>query len=60
MARPIKETPVVYGKDAVRILKEIENPVPFSKERIDEIRQAGEWYEQQRKIGFTYAEVFGR
>jgi hypothetical protein len=49
MARPIKETPVVYEENAIRILKEIANPEPLSKERIEEIRKAGEWFEQQPK-----------
>ncbi|MDR3269400.1 MAG: hypothetical protein LBT83_10085 [Tannerella sp.] len=56
MARPIKETPIVYGKDAVRILKEIENPEPLSKERVEEIRKAGEWFERQPKR--SYEEFF--
>lgn len=58
MARPIKETPVVYGKDAIRILKEIENPVPLSKERRDEIRSVGEYFASQPKR--TWEDVFGR
>lgn len=41
MANPIKETPVLYGKDARRLAAEIANPIPFSKERIEEIRQSG-------------------
>jgi hypothetical protein len=41
MARPIKETPVLYGKDAIRMLKEVENVKPLSPERIERIKQAG-------------------
>jgi hypothetical protein len=41
MARPIKDTPVLYGKDAIRMLKEVENVVPLSPERIERIKQAG-------------------
>jgi hypothetical protein len=41
MARPIKETPVLYGKDAIRMLKEVENVVPLSPERIERIKRAG-------------------
>jgi hypothetical protein len=58
MARPIKETPVVYGKDAIRILKEIENPEPLPRERVEEIKRAGEWLRRQPVR--TYEEVFGR
>jgi CheY-like chemotaxis protein len=32
MARPIGETPVLYGKDAVRFLNEMENVKPASLE----------------------------
>jgi hypothetical protein len=58
MARPIKETPVVYGKDAIRILKEMENPKPLSEERMAEIRKAGELYRKQTH--FTSSEYFGK
>jgi hypothetical protein len=40
MATPIKETPVLYGKDAIRMLKEVENVVPFPPEKIERINQA--------------------
>jgi hypothetical protein len=40
MARPIKETPVLYGKDAIRMLKEVENVVPLSPERTERLKQA--------------------
>lgn len=33
MAKPIKETPTLYGKDAERFLKSIENPKKISKEQ---------------------------
>jgi alkanesulfonate monooxygenase SsuD/methylene tetrahydromethanopterin reductase-like flavin-dependent oxidoreductase (luciferase family) len=32
MARPIKETPVLKGRDARRFAAKIANPVPISKE----------------------------
>jgi hypothetical protein len=50
MARPIKETPVVYGKDAIRILKEIENPEPLPRERVEELTRACEWHRQHPNI----------
>ena len=40
MARPIKDTPILYGKDAIRMLKEVENVVPFPPEFIERIEQA--------------------
>jgi hypothetical protein len=40
MARPIKETPVLYGKDAIRMLKEVENVVPLPQEFIERINEA--------------------
>ncbi|MDR1723542.1 MAG: hypothetical protein LBR84_06370 [Tannerella sp.] len=50
MARPIKETPVVYGKDAIRILKEIENPEPLPRERVEEIRRDYEQFRQNPHV----------
>lgn len=35
MARPIKETPVLRGKDAENFLKHIDNLSPVSKEEKD-------------------------
>jgi hypothetical protein len=40
MARPIKETPVLYGEDARRMLEEVENVKPFPPERIKRIEEA--------------------
>lgn len=39
MARPIRETPVLYGKDAVRFEKEINAAKPLSEERRSEMRK---------------------
>lgn len=47
MARPIGETPVLYGEDAVRFLKEMENVKPASNEEKDRVRKA---YEMLKKI----------
>jgi hypothetical protein len=33
MARPIKDTPIIWGKDAKRFTEAMENPVPLSKEK---------------------------
>ena len=32
MARPIKETPILYGKDAERFIREMENVKPATEE----------------------------
>ncbi len=42
MARPIKETPVLTGKDAKRFAESIANPKPESKEEKDAARQVYE------------------
>ncbi|MDR0692242.1 MAG: hypothetical protein LBF69_04305 [Prevotellaceae bacterium] len=44
MARPIKDTPIISGKDEERFLKAMENIVPISKERREEQRKAYEWF----------------
>jgi hypothetical protein len=40
MARPIKETPVLYGKNAVRMLEEVKHVKPLPEEMIARIKQA--------------------
>ncbi len=47
MARPIKETPTLYGEDARRFAYAIEHPKHISKEKKDQINMA---YEQMKKI----------
>ena len=47
MARPIGETPVLYGEDAVRFLKEMENVKSASNEEKDRVRKA---YDMLKKI----------
>ena len=42
MARPIKETPVLRGKDAEVFAKRIQNPSPISQSEKDEARKAYE------------------
>lgn len=43
MARPIGETPVLYGEDAVRFLKEMENVKSATDEEKDRVRKAYEF-----------------
>lgn len=42
MARPIKETPVLRGKDAVRFAERIANPAPVSQTEKEAARKAFE------------------
>ncbi len=44
MARPIKETPVLTGEDAIRFWEAAENVVPATQEEIDRIKQVYEKY----------------
>ena len=37
MAKPIKETPVLYDEDAYRFEMAAQNVVPLPKERVEEI-----------------------
>ncbi|MDE5728212.1 MAG: hypothetical protein K2H83_09260 [Duncaniella sp.] len=42
MARPIKETPILYGSDARRFEERMQNPPKVSQEKKDEIRKSFE------------------
>jgi hypothetical protein len=44
MARPIAETPFLFGEDARRFEREIANPVKISDEERREQRAAYEWF----------------
>jgi hypothetical protein len=56
-SRPIKETPVLYGKDAIRMLKEVENVVPLSPEKIERIKRNGLALEKIRVKSFEEAGI---
>ena len=47
MARPIKETPILKGKDAERFVWHIENPTPVSEA---EVLRAKRTYERFKSI----------
>ena len=47
MARPIKETPVLKGKDVERFKSYLEHPTPVSAE---EVTKARETYEKFKRI----------
>lgn len=42
MARPIKETPILYGSDAKRFEERMQNPPKISKEKRNQIRKSYE------------------
>jgi hypothetical protein len=46
MARPIKDTPVLRGRDAIEFAKKIANPTPISKEEYEELMRI---YEEVKK-----------
>lgn len=39
MAKPIKDTPVLYNEDAYRFEMEVRNSKPFSQEEIEEVKK---------------------
>ena len=47
MARPIKETPILFGEDAERFLKEMKEVKAASSEERQRVRQS---YERLKKI----------
>ena len=47
MAKPIKETPILFGKDAERFLKEIANVKPASEAEKARVKAS---YEKMKKI----------
>ena len=50
MARPIKSTPVLTGKDSRRFVKAMENVQKISPEEREEQRQAYEWFKRAAKF----------
>jgi hypothetical protein len=44
MAKPIPATPIVKGRDAERIAKEIREGTPSTAQRSERLRQADETY----------------
>ena len=46
MARPIADTPVLRGQDAVRFMQEMENVQRVSQEHLQEIKDARQWFKQ--------------
>ena len=44
MARPIADTPILFGEDAIRFEHEIANPKKISIHERQEQREAYEWF----------------
>ena len=47
MAKPIKDTPVLYDEDAYRFEMAVHNVVPLPKERVEEMMHT---YERIKKL----------
>lgn len=47
MAKPIKETPILFGEDAKRFLKSIQDVKPVSQQEKQRVKSA---YEKMKKI----------
>lgn len=46
MARPIKATPTLAGKDAERFLRLVNEPRPETKEKMAEMKRDYEWFKE--------------
>jgi len=44
MARPIKETPTISGKDSIRFQEAMDNLVPISREEKEEMERAYQFF----------------
>ncbi|MCL2282192.1 MAG: hypothetical protein FWC26_02630 [Fibromonadales bacterium] len=47
MARPIKETPTISGRDSIRFQEAMDNPIRFSEEKKESMRKS---YELMKSI----------
>lgn len=50
MARPIAETPVLYGADAKRFEEIIQSTKPYSRKKKEELRKTYEDFKRKVKI----------
>jgi hypothetical protein len=53
MATPIKPTPILYGEDAIRFEKRMQNPPKISKEEKEEMERADELF-KSRAVNFVW------
>ncbi len=54
MARPIKETPTLYGEDARRFAYAVEHPKPVSIEDVKRAQEAYEWCKSIANFDFGW------
>ncbi|MDR2683965.1 MAG: hypothetical protein LBB53_01115 [Prevotellaceae bacterium] len=47
MARPIADTPILFGRDAERFEREIANPKPMSAKERREMDEVYEWFKSR-------------
>jgi hypothetical protein len=47
MARPIKDTPIIWGKDAKRLTEAMENVQPLTKEEREKMEKAYELFKSR-------------
>ena len=52
MAQPIKPTPVLYGEDAIRFERRMQNPPRLTKQERDEQRKAYELFKSRANFEF--------
>lgn len=61
MARPIKETPILFGEDARRFEERMKNPPKETKEererRIRNYREVLSWFDNDKKYNDGYQPV---
>lgn len=58
MARPIKETPILFGDDARRFKQQMQHVRPYSKDEIEKIRQGYEFIKSKFKKNTRHDEAF--
>lgn len=49
MARPIKETPILYGEDARRFMARMKNPKKLSREKMEQMQRDYEFIQSMFK-----------
>ncbi len=49
MARPIKETPILYGEDARRFVARMKSPKKLSKEKLEQMQRDYEFIQSMFK-----------
>ena len=52
MARPIKETPTLYGEDAIRFEQAVNNPRPVAAEDVRRAQESYNWFKSIATFNF--------